>query len=95
MSVWTREVAIFAVQRFHAEHGYQPVSTEATKRNGLPSWGVAARLFGSWNAMIEAAGFRPYPARSSANAKTRAFRDRNPDWREKSMRGVRVTRSQA
>jgi hypothetical protein len=58
-------------------------------RHGLPSWAVAKRLFGSWNAMIEAAGFTPYPARSSANAKTRAFRDRNPDWRESLFAGVR------
>lgn len=87
---WTRESAIRAVQLFHLEHGYQPVSNEATKHNNLPSYGVAKRLFGSWNLMIEAAGFRPYPSRSSANAKTRAFRDRNPDWRDKMIKGVRV-----
>lgn len=91
-TVWTREEAIEAVRNFHAEHGYQPVSNEAGAHHGLPSWGVARRLFGSWNAMIEAAGFRPYPARSSANAKTRAFRDRNPDWRKDLMKGTRVTR---
>lgn len=41
--------------------------------------------------MIEAAGFVPYPARSSANAKTRAFRDRNPDWRKKLFANVKRT----
>jgi hypothetical protein len=91
VSEWTTTEAIAAVQAFHQAHGYQPVSNEAGTRNGLPSWNVAQRLFGGWNAMVEAAGFKPYPARSSANAKTRAFRDRNPDWREHLMRGVRTT----
>lgn len=75
---WTRESAIRAVREFHARNGYQPVSDEAGGYYGLPSWHVAKALFGSWNAMIEAAGFRPYPAQSSAQAKTMAFRDRNP-----------------
>lgn len=79
---WTREDCIEAVQAFHERHGYQPVSREAGSHHHLPSWAIAKRLFGSWNAMIEAAGFVAYPARSSANAKARAFRDRNPDWRE-------------
>jgi hypothetical protein len=75
---WTRESAIEAVQAFHEKHGYQPVSNEAGRHHRLPSWIVAKRLFGSWNAMIEAAGYRPYPPRSSAQAKTMAFSDRNP-----------------
>lgn len=83
------------MKRFYAEHGYQPVSSEGGARHGLPSFGAAARLFGSWNALIEAAGFRPYPARSSVNAKTRAFRDRNPDWRETLFAGVRVSKRDA
>lgn len=73
---WTREAAIRAVQRFAERKGYQPVSNEAGRHNELPSWGTARRLFGSWNALVEAAGFRPYPARSSAQAKTMAHRDR-------------------
>lgn len=74
---WTRESALDAVRAFHREKGYQPVSDEARAHNGLPSWAVARRLFGGWNAMIEAAGFRPYPSRSSTNAKVMAWRDRN------------------
>jgi hypothetical protein len=89
---WTLETAVAAVQRFATEHGYQPVSREAGPRNGLPTWRAAARLFGSWNGLIEAAGFVPYPARSSAHAKTRAFRDRNPGWRETAVRGARSAR---
>ena len=73
---WTRESCIEAVQNFHECHGYQPVTKEAGAHHHLPSWVVAKRLFGSWNALIEAAGYRPYPARSSAQAKTLAHRDR-------------------
>ena len=89
---WTRDEAIAAVQSFHERHGYQPVSNEAGQYHGLPSFDVAKRLFGGWNPMVEAAGFRPYPARSSAHAKTRAFRDRNPGWREKLKREAQESR---
>lgn len=75
---WTAETVIAAVQAFHAKNGYQPVQREAHSAYGLPSTSTIERLFGSWNAMIEAAGFTPYPARSSAQAKRRAFLDRNP-----------------
>lgn len=74
---WTREMAVSAVRDFAEEYGYQPVSNEAGRHYGLPSWATVIRLFGSWNAMIEAAGFTPYPARSSAQAKTMAYRDRH------------------
>lgn len=87
---WTREECVEAVKAFAAVHGYQPISNEAGPRNGLPQWATAKRLFGGWNAMVEAAGFVPYPAKNSGLAKTRAFRDRNPDWRERLMKGVRV-----
>lgn len=73
---WTCESAITSVRDFHAKHGYQPVSREARQHYGLPSFAQAVRLFGSWNALIEAAGFSPYPARSSSQAKTMAHRDR-------------------
>lgn len=89
--IWSREECIASVQAFHGKHGYQPVSSEAGKHHSLPSFGVAVRIFGSWNAMVTAAGFTPYPARSSANAKTRAFRDRNPNWRETLFAGVKRT----
>lgn len=88
---WTREEAIDAVRAFAARHGYQPVSDEAGPFHGLPSFNTAARIFGGWNALIEAAGLTPYPARSSGEAKTRAFRDRNPDWRERRMEGVTLS----
>lgn len=88
MTIWTREACIAAVQAFRERRGYQPVSREATRTNGLPSWPTVVRIFGTWNALIEAAGFDPYPAQSSAEAKTRAFRDRNPDWRRRENIGA-------
>jgi hypothetical protein len=75
-AAWSRESCVEAVRAFADRNGYQPVSSEANRFNRLPSYAVAARLFGSWNALITAAGFRPYPARSSAQAKTLAHRDR-------------------
>jgi hypothetical protein len=77
MTLWTRETCLAAVRAFHELHGYQPVSREGGGGE-LPTWDTALRLFGGWNAMITAAGFRPYPARSTSQAKTMAFRDRNP-----------------
>jgi hypothetical protein len=90
---WTRDEVLAAVKAFHERNGYQPVSSEAGEANQLPTWAAAQRLFGGWNAMIEAAGFVPYPARNSANAKTRAFRDRNPDWREKRFETVKTSQA--
>jgi hypothetical protein len=75
MTPHTRDSVVAALRAFAAEHGYQPVSREAGSTYGLPSWHAVARIFGSWNAAIEAAGYRPYPARSTARAKTMAHRD--------------------
>lgn len=73
---WTRESALEAVRSFAERNGYQPVSREAGTWNGLPHYPTARRLFGSWNGMIAAAGFEPYPPRSSTLAKRLARRDR-------------------
>lgn len=73
---WTREEALEAVRDFAERKGYQPVLREARRRHGLPNTSAVRRLFGSWNEMIAAAGFEPYPARSSAKAKALARRDR-------------------
>lgn len=75
---WTRETALAALQRFFDLRGYQPISKEASAAHGLPTWAATKRLFGGWNAYVEAGGFRPYPARSSTQAKTMVHRDRNP-----------------
>lgn len=77
VSDWTREDVIASIRAFHARRGFQPVSKEANVENELPTYYVVVSLFGSWNAAVVAAGFRPYPARSSAQAKTMAHRDRN------------------
>lgn len=55
---WTRERLIAAVREFADRHGRAPKSTDWPAG---PRPAVAQREFGSWNAMIEAAGFEPIP----------------------------------
>jgi hypothetical protein len=75
VSRWDRESVIAAIQAFRSLRGYQPVSDDCGT-HGLPSYRMVVKHCGSWNAAVEAAGFRPYPARSSAQAKAMAHRDR-------------------
>lgn len=89
MTTWTRATALEALAAFKETHGYQPITKEAGSHHHLPSWTVVVRLFGSWSEYVRAGGFTPYPARSSAQARTMAFRDRNPDWRERRFDGVK------
>lgn len=77
ISPWTRETALEAVRAFAERNGYQPVTREAGAYHGLPTQGVTRHLFGSWNEMIRAAGFDPYPPQNSTLAKRLARRDRN------------------
>jgi hypothetical protein len=58
--LWTREKAITALRADARRMGRVPGFRDwqrlgATARR--PSWGTAVRLFGSWNAFVEAAGF--------------------------------------
>lgn len=73
---WSCEAALEAVRAFARRRGYQPVSREAGRYHRIPDTNTAIRLFGSWNEMIRAAGFEPYPAQSSFKAKQLARRDR-------------------
>lgn len=72
---WTPERLIAEVQRFHAEYGRPPrqidwfgnAKSQTCRRvdwvpleGKWPAPPLAFREFGSWNAMIEAAGFRPF-----------------------------------
>jgi hypothetical protein len=54
---WSRESALAAVGAFASEHEHPPRSHDGGPKNALPSEPTAAKLFGSWAAMIEAAGF--------------------------------------
>lgn len=55
---WEREEVIAALRAWSQAHGRSPSSREATRGDGLPSYRVVARLFGSWPAAIEAAGLK-------------------------------------
>lgn len=54
---WTRELMIYAVKLWTKEHGKPPGSREAGRN--LPGSASAWGEFGSWNAMILAAGLQP------------------------------------
>lgn len=57
---WTREKIIAACRRWVAEHGDVPGMNDWSHAAAeYPSAHTAAYYFGTWNAMIEAAGFAP------------------------------------
>jgi hypothetical protein len=57
---WTEALIIAAIQRWAAEHGKPPVSTEWQKRGDHhPVAQTVAARFGSWTAGLRAAGFEP------------------------------------
>ncbi len=73
---WTPEAIVAALRRFHEEFGRTPSAREwnttvarrrhpdlaARQRSGeWPDTSIVQRVFGSWNAGIEAAGFTPRP----------------------------------
>lgn len=60
---WTRETIIEAIQAFANEHGRPPTVLESTRAHGLPRHSTVRKVFGSWAAGIEAAGFEK-PMRS-------------------------------
>ena len=82
---WTPEAIIEAIRYFEAIHGRPPTAPEfspalnghvqrtavdyANREEGLPSFGVVVREFGTWNAAIKAAGFTP----NKVGAKPRGF----------------------
>lgn len=60
----TREEVIEAIQRFAVEHGRPPAISDFSGNRDYPSYGAAARLFGSWADAVVAAGFdRPTKVR--------------------------------
>ena len=63
-SIWTREAIICAIQRWVIEYGEPPTSkvwNGPRRPAGYPSVPTVKERFGSWNAAIEAAGYRPRP----------------------------------
>lgn len=62
---WTREEIIDLIQRWEEEHRLSPAQHEfnSLRREGkeFPSASMVARIFGSWNDAIQAAGLRVRP----------------------------------
>lgn len=60
--VWEPDVVLAAVRRWAAEHDGYPPTEEQWRRRGdyWPSARTVLSLFGSWDAGIRAAGFRPF-----------------------------------
>lgn len=57
---WTQDMAIAAIRRWVREYERPPICNEWKKTSsGYPSQVQVRRLFGTWNAAIEAAGFEP------------------------------------
>ena len=63
-----RQEAIDALRRHVAAHTDLPTAKHRTE--GLPSFGTIRRLFGGWNAYVQAAGFTPRPYRAWNRADT-------------------------
>lgn len=57
---WTPQQILKACVDWYVEHGEQPAANDWRKASYKhPTNATVIRLFGSWNAMIEAAGFKP------------------------------------
>jgi hypothetical protein len=59
---WTPELIVYAIELWHRQHLRLP-TTDEWDRAGVnhPSRVTVIRRFGSWNAGMAAAGFRPRP----------------------------------
>ena len=67
--IWTRTAAESAVQAFATEHGRPPRIADSHDAGPLlPSQKSASRLYGNWDALIEAAGLVPDGGRGHARA---------------------------
>jgi hypothetical protein len=83
---WTRERAIEAVQAWAQVHGGDPPTVSEADASGspVPCKSSAKILFGSWAAMIEAAGFTP--RRPGENRRTtRSEKAEGPRTRNRQM----------
>ena len=59
---WTHDTIVYAITLWHRKHSRPPLTSEWEQAGeNHPSRQTVARVFGSWNAAIAAAGFRPRP----------------------------------
>lgn len=59
---WNRETIVYAIDLWHRRHLKTPTVTEwEVAGTDHPCRQTVQRVFGSWNAAMRAAGFRPRP----------------------------------
>ena len=59
---WTHDTIVYAIKLWHRKHQRPPVTREWEQAGeNHPSRQTVIRIFGSWNAAMEAAGFVPRP----------------------------------
>ena len=64
---WTPETIVYAITLWYRKHSRTPFTSEWDQAGeNHPSRQTVARVFGSWNAAMEAAGFAAAPARPPA-----------------------------
>ena len=66
---WTRDAVLRSARDWAEIHGQAPRAREWSKAGyGHPSHNLVRLMFGSWNEMVVAAGFRPRPNHNPGNA---------------------------
>ena len=75
---WTPETIVYAITLWNRKHSRTPLTSEWAKAGeNHPSRQTVARVFGSWNAAIEAAGYAPRSrGRQPRSFSEEAFADR-------------------
>jgi len=74
---WDRQTIVYAIELWHRRNLRTPTVSEwETAGADHPCRQTVLRVFGSWNAAIRAAGFRP---RSRGQSKGQWYRRRCPD----------------
>lgn len=64
-TTWSPQRIVEAIQRWADEHGQPPRVSDWNRASvDHPTYQSAVEKFGSWNAAIQAAGFKPRPAGS-------------------------------
>ena len=64
---WTRETIVYAITLWYRKHSRTPLTSEWDQAGeNHPSRQTVARVFGSWNAAMLAAGLHAAPARTAA-----------------------------
>ena len=59
---WTHDTIVYAINLWHRKHSRPPLTADWEQAGeNHPSRQTVARVFGSWNAPIAAAGFHPRP----------------------------------